>query len=158
MKSIFFIINFHLFPYNALCQQLRFQAFLMQIDWALIEPIRSFLTSQGSRCDSETSWLFDDKTQNNLMDTLITSQKIKICARSKVGQAEPSWLFADSANVWQDRTGQRQNSEGQDGAGWGHESPLSSALVPLIFWKIALEFQHCLFVQLVSVLLFGLTI
>ena len=52
---------------------------LLYADWycASIEPIRSFLTGQGSRHDSETSWLLDVRTKNNMMDTFILSQKTK---------------------------------------------------------------------------------
>ena len=51
---------------------------------------------------------------------------------------------------------QRQDRAGQDMAGWGQENLISSDLVPLMFWYNAPEFQHCLFVQLVSILFFGL--
>ena len=53
------------------------------------------------------------------------------------GQAEESWLSDGLSNIWQDRTGQRQNRVVQDGAGWWQERLLNLGFSPsdiLVDW------------------------
>ena len=121
-----------------------------------IEPIRSYLTSLGSSCDIEMCWLLDVKILTNPMDKFTLSWKINSSGLSRVGQAEPNLLFMGSDNVGQDRTWKRQNRVRQDRAGNGKDRLLSLILVPLTCFQITLDSQHCLFVQLVSVLFFWL--
>ena len=139
-----------------------------------IEHIRSFLASYGSRRDSETSWLLDIITPTNPTDTFIWPQKTKrfvleaewnrpsravrlqICpvfVRTEQGKDRTGQGRTGQDRTGQDRTGQRPDRAGQGRA--GQERLLSLALVPVILCWIASEVQHCLFVQLVSVLFFG---
>ena len=64
--------------------------------------IESFVTSDNSRRDHETCWLFDVRSPTNPPDLVISSPKTK---GSAIPQAECSW-FENSANVSQSRTGQ----------------------------------------------------
>ena len=85
---------------------------------ALIEPIRRFVVSHGSRRDSEMSWLLDVRTPTNSTDTFISSQATK---RSVL---EAEWACRAELVLWRicpvfDRTEQDNDRTGQGREGQG---------------------------------------
>ena len=110
--------------------------------YASIEPIISFMASHYSRRDSEMWRFLGIIISTNPTDTIISSQKTK--------SSMPPKPLDRLRRVVCLMVRQMFDRAGQDGAGWWQERLLSSALVPLIFWLIALEFQQCPFVKFFS--------